>query len=115
MIVKKDINYDLLKSVYQKKYNEEEAQTIITFITDLYHNGNIISTIDKALLLNKFEYTAIVGNSAPIELVAKWRYDDWPDICIICKNPLNFRDFHWRYYEDNEGIEKGIAHIHCIP
>ena len=109
-----DFTYDLLDAVYKNKYSGDEAYTIFSFVTDLFHNGQIKSTMDKVLLIDNYEYTALC-HTAPLELIAKWRYEGWPDKCSICQKPLNYKKYYWMYYESEDETIRGLAHIKCMP
>jgi hypothetical protein len=108
-----DLKFDLLESIHKGIFDDDDASSIQLFINHLSHIGTIKSSWEEVFCLDKYETTALI-HTTPYSQVAKWRYEGWPDKCIICHNPLDYKKWHWLYYEENE-IINGLAHIDCLP
>ena len=61
------------------------------------------------------EGKAISWCEAPFTLVAKWRYEGWPTMCLKCEIILDIDDKHenWFIYHNEKNDTYYIAHTTC--
>lgn len=93
---------DILKEVYYGLVSENDALTKVEHIFDgirkgMYDKFKTDDThIDLAAIkgMDNYEYTAYC-QAAPLSVVAKWRYEGWPNQCCTTGRDLNYKNYHW--------------------
>lgn len=84
---------DLLYEAYYGKLSEKEAEELIF----QYLRSDIKKPISDYLNINlKSEWPAIFLGKLKIKRVAKWRYEGFPTICLICNKTLDVNKDIWR-------------------
>ncbi len=100
---------DLLKEVYEKKITEKEAQ-------DFWLNVEGADYFEQIGIKTLKERLAV--HSIPFKVIAKWRYEGWPNICFICKEicdmDKNEGSIVEEFYVNNKINRNIIIHWACL-
>ena len=89
---------DVLKYVYEGRWTEDDAHDFFDVVIDSDEVW-----LEKPLCMSRQEWTAL-GQGTPFEVIAKWRYEGWPDKCIETGEPINYKEFGWFVVEYDEDL-----------
>ena len=88
---------DLLKELYEGRISDDEA-------SDIFCDTNEMDTDESAeslLGIDNDEFSAY-AQGAPWSVVAKWRYEGWPDTCSETGLPIDHKKIHCLVKQINE-------------
>lgn len=85
---------DILHDVYTGKITERQA---VKILREKFNESSDIQPMDY-LCLSYGELTAISFNGISYKVVAKWRYNGWPNACARCKKPIDPEVDGWRIF-----------------
>ncbi len=102
---------DILEKVYNKEVSLDEAYDLIDEEIDKAWKlseglGEETIYIDKILGYSQQEWKADVFG-VPLEDIARWRYEGWPQYCSKCGKPI-FYDIQYIMYKHGKP-----KHIGC--
>lgn len=90
---------DILKKVYEWEITEDQAYDIYDDIMDKHDSGEIDIDPREELNMDKYEWTAFAHGDS-FEVIAKWRYEGWPNHCGKCGAEFDYRNFGWIVKDD---------------
>ncbi|MBD3249180.1 hypothetical protein GF336_03985 [Candidatus Woesearchaeota archaeon] len=99
---------DLLKKLYDQEISLDEAKDIYNKIMD-YDN----TQMKDLLCLSDVEFTALGGPYVDFDILAKWRYEGWPNKCIKCKEEIVVEKFGWVIKKTEQG-KPVLCHVKCL-
>lgn len=102
----KTVTRDLLKDLFDHKITKDQARDLLLETSQLFHDGVINEGAYKYFKFDNYETTADNG-VASLETIANWRYKGWPDKCIYCRKPLDYKLFGWM------GKNNGLLGLYC--
>lgn len=122
LLVLKQVDYNetssqinLLEDLYKAKINIKQAYNFFYNIVSEFHNGHI--TNEK--FLDIYKYCGFIESEAaadalgvPFNVIAKWRYEGWPNKCFICKKNIEIEKFYWLPERMGENIFQ-LKHTNC--
>lgn len=109
---------DILKDLYEGRISEAQAYDIFDGIVDAFQAGEFETSDDGTLVgrpfeslfgMDNFEFTAKC-HGVPLSIVARWRYQGWPDKCCVTNQQINYRNDHWLAKEIANG-EYGLMKL----
>lgn len=109
---------DILKDLYEGRISEDQAYDIFDRVVDAFHAGEFETNDDGSLFgrpieslfgMDNFEFTARC-HGVPLSILAKWRYQGWPDKCYVTNQQIDFRHDHWLAKEIEDG-EYGLMKL----
>lgn len=104
------IKIDLLKLLYNNEISEEEAISIFEYKVDEFHEKGGL-TANELTLLDNYEFSAMLH--VPLKIVAMWRYEGWPKVCLFCDEKIDYKNWNWVSKKINN--QYGIIHINpCL-
>lgn len=89
---------DILKKIYEGEITGDQAYDIIDEVLDKHNKDELDDPVEE-LNMNEYEWTAF-GHGASLKVIAKWRYEGWPNRCK-CGKEFDYRNFGW-IVEDDE-------------
>lgn len=89
---------DILHDVYTGKITERQASKIFRESFSQFHDDSLNIQPMDYLCLSYGELTAISFNGISYKVVAKWRYNGWPNACARCKKPIDPEVDGWRIF-----------------
>lgn len=104
---------DILREIYEGKITEKEANVLVDQALD------DAATQDFSLMGFDLqtEWTAIALYGISYTTVAKWRYEGWPNNCIICAEKIIVKDGNWKAFSSvliNDTIKRNLmVHWDC--
>jgi hypothetical protein len=98
---------DLLRELYEGELTPDQAQEIFDALLD----SDEAAEVYDLLGLSKHESTAY-AHGAPLEELAQWRYEGWPNVCVDCGREIDIEKFGWFAGEEREG-KSALSHITC--
>jgi hypothetical protein len=87
---------DILREIYDGNMTDEAADDLYENLFKKYHQGMLSMTVEKFLCFSRSEQTALVMYGIPYSVLARWRYEGWPNVCRICGKSMNIEDGGWR-------------------
>lgn len=99
---------DLLNEVFEKILTPDEADKMTN-----YYLGNLTVKdlpVHEMLSFSVKEWTAYI-HGAPIDVIAEWRVNGWPNQCFVCKKEIISDDYGW-FPREHMG-KYGLRHIVC--
>ena len=97
---------DILKALARHEITVAEAYDIYDQIMD----SPYAASVESLLGLSHIEWNAF-GHGAPFEVLARWRTNGWPAVCVNCKQVIVVSEFGWMVSETEDGY--GLYHIEC--
>jgi hypothetical protein len=86
---KKFKKIDLLKQLYKKEISGNKAYELFSEARDADAPNSY-----KLLSMDNIEVTAFL-HSAPLKVIAKWRFQGWPNRCIYSGEEITPENFGW--------------------
>ncbi len=93
---------DILRELHLGILSSQQADAVFDELMDSSNS----SKIKEILGISPQEWTAF-GQGASLSLLAKWRYEGWPNSCRICGKAIEFEKYGWFLSGD------GMRHLHC--
>ena len=104
--------FNILEKIYTNKLKEGKGNKIIRDLLDseaLISKTNDILDILAILGFSKIEWQAY-SRSAPLKVIAKWRYEGWPSKCMETGKKINLEKSDWIIARDLDG-KYGIKNL----
>jgi len=100
---------DVLKELYHDKVSVSEIRN---FKDKIFEKPSTQSRIYDLLMFSKIEKGAWI-HGAPWSILAKWRYEGWPQKCPVCNKKVVPEKFGWMVKKiEKEGYK--LVHIDCL-
>ncbi len=104
---------DLIQKIHLGEINPKKARTIFDLYIRDFHKGKTTLPWECEFSFSKYEATAYLHGATFQDLVYV-RYVGWPTICDVCKKPINYREYGWKFrHRDKES--PCLVHIECLP
>jgi hypothetical protein len=112
---------NILKDLYQGRISRDKAYDIQDQVIDDFESGKIKGEIvDEERTLNIGSYLGLTRiewaahlHGVSYDIVAKWRYEGWPNSCSECGKEIIPENFGWWAGVDEE--DNGfLTHIKCL-
>ena len=104
---------DILREIYDKKITEKQAEALVEEALEK------AATQDFDLLGFDLgtEWTALALHGISYKTVARWRYEGWPNVCVVCKKKLDVKNGNWMALKSvlihNQAKRNVIVHWDC--
>lgn len=93
---------DILKELYYSLISEDDALTKVDHIFydirkgiyDKFKTDDTHINLAGIMGMDNYEYTAYC-QAAPLSVIAKWRYEGWPNKCCKTGRDINYKNYHW--------------------
>jgi len=98
---------DVLRQLYEGMLSLSEAYRIQDQIISSADAANVNSLMG----LSADEWTAHL-HGMPVNVLAKWRYEGWPNVCTMCGRKLDYQREYW-LAKEMKG-QYGLIHNDCL-
>lgn len=109
---------DLLKELYEKNIDGKAAQKIFNSIM-VHPSRNLVNPSNLIGIRDDKEFNALVFQDIALSIVARWRYEGWPNRCVVCqKTCLLEKDEGFAFkklVDSGRIIRNNICHWDCRP
>lgn len=85
---------DILTKLNNGEISVDDAYQIYDEVMDKFHSGKIDTKPHDELCMNNYEWTAF-AHGAGLEVIANWRKNGWPQICVNCKKVIDYTKYGW--------------------
>lgn len=99
---------DLLNKVFEKILTTDEAEQMLDYY--LEHLTVADPPVHEMLGFSVKEWTAY-AHGTPLDTIAEWRVNGWPNRCFVCKKEIISDNYGW-FPREYEGKYE-LRHIVC--
>jgi hypothetical protein len=82
--------YDIIHEVHNGKLSDQQAAEFLDQIYENFNSGKLPMNPHEYLCMTYQELTALLMHGLYFTDIAKFRYDGWPNKCMLCSKNIIF-------------------------